>query len=330
MAGGVGHSRTGTQTQTRTRTFDGTDAMLAGLVVIWGTAFPIIPVVERALDPFELTWYRYLPFPILYGAYILARRRADFRRVSGRDWMLMGAVGSVGVIGYHFPLNWAMDPAVPGHLNGATGAIIIATTPLWTMLLAVLARKERYHAAAAFGTLVAFAGVLVVVLWGQPERPSPAAAATLAALALLAPVSWAIYSVYTKPLIGRYGGLFVTGCTLSIGTLALVPIGIQYGVEPLRRLDGGQWAGLLFLALLSTALGYAIWNHALKQRTASSVSAYIYFNPVVATVVGLLFFGEQVTPWFLAGGALVLAGVILVNRARAATAPGPDAAAGGR
>src|ERR1041385_3938769 len=106
------------------RTFDRTDAQLAFLVVIWGTAFPIITEVERALGPFELTWYRYLPFPILYGAYLLARRRAVFATVSGNDWLAMGAVGCIGVIGYHFPLNWAMDPRHAGAITPATGAII--------------------------------------------------------------------------------------------------------------------------------------------------------------------------------------------------------------
>jgi drug/metabolite transporter (DMT)-like permease len=98
---------------------------------------------------------------------------------------------------------------------------------------------------------------------------------------------------------------------------------VTYGVAPLRALDAGGWAWLAFLALLSTALGYAMWNQALKLRSASAVSAYVYFNPVVATVVGVLFFHETLTPLFLLGSALVLGGVILVNRARQAAAALP-------
>ncbi|MES2155028.1 MAG: EamA family transporter [bacterium] len=298
--------------------FDRTDAQLALLVVIWGTAFPIIPVVEQALGPFQLTWYRYLPFPILYGAYLLTRRRAMFATVTGRDWLVMGAIGCVGVIGYHFPLNWALDPARPGALTGAAGAIIIATTPLWTMLIAVVTGHERYNGLAALGTAIAFGGVGVVIALGQADSNVHLAAGAL--VALLAPISWALYSVYTKPMIARYGGIFVTGVTLSIGTFALLPIGIQYGVAPLRALSAVQWWGLAFLAILSTALGYALWNDALKRRTASAVSAYIYFNPVVATVVAVLFFHERLTAYFALGGALVIAGVLLVNRARLAAA----------
>jgi drug/metabolite transporter (DMT)-like permease len=112
---------------------------------------------------------------------------------------------------------------------------------------------------------------------------------------------------------------------LSLGTFTLLPLAVSYGIAPLAALRPGDWAWLAFLALLSTALGYAMWNQALKTRSASAVSAYVYFNPVVATIVGVAFLGESVTPFFLLGSALVLGGVILVNRARqAAAAIAPD------
>jgi drug/metabolite transporter (DMT)-like permease len=255
--------------------------------------------------------------------------------VAGRDWVLMALLGTVGVIGYHFPLNWGLHDAGDGiQVTAATGAILVATTPLWTLLISILTGRERWHGATAAGSLVAFGGVAVVVFLGKGHVEFTAAGKSL--IILLAPLSWAVYSIYTRPLIHRYGGLFVTGVTLSLGTFTLLPLAVGYGVAPLRGLDAGAWAWLAFLALLSTALGYAMWNQALKVRSASAVSAYVYFNPVVATLVGVLFLGESVTGFFLLGSALVLGGVILVNRARqaaAALAPptppsrGPGAAA---
>lgn len=290
---------------------DRTDAMLALLVVIWGSAFPGLKVLGEVLDPFEMTWYRYLPFPILYGAWMLARRRGTFGQVTGNDWLALGVLGIVGVIGYHFALNWALHG--DGGISAATGAILVATTPLFTLLLSAATGKERPTPLAWLGSLVAFAGVAIVVFLGKGQVELTVA--KKAAVGLLAPISWATYSVYTRPLIHKYGGLFTTGASLSIGVLALLPLGLHYGAEPLRALQPVHWAWLAFLALLSTALGYAIWNNALKTRTASQVSVYIYFNPVVAAFVGYLL-GERLTGWFLAGAALVMAGVVLVNEAR--------------
>ena len=301
---------------------DHIDALMLLLVLIWGTAFPVIPLLERHLDPFQLTWYRYAPFPILYGGYILLRRRAAFANVTGREWVAMGLLGFLGVVGYHFSLNWAMSQSGGPAVSAATGAILVATTPLWTLLLSLALRRETLRPLAAVGSLVAFAGVILVVLKGQGEAQLTLAAK--AAVAMVAPLSWALYSVFTKPLIARHGGLFVTGVTLSIGTATLVPLGVSYGWAPLRSLGPTDWGWLAFLALLSTALGYAIWNHAIRERSASSVTTYIYLNPVVATIAGAwvlpyvssAFVPVPVTGWFLAGGALVLAGLLLVHRAR--------------
>jgi drug/metabolite transporter (DMT)-like permease len=304
---------------------DRTDAMLALLVVIWGTAFPGIKVLGEVLDPYQMTWYRYALFPVAYGAWMLLRRRAVFATVAGGDWLAMGSLGIVGVIGYHFALNWGMhgDEGV----TAATGAILIATTPLFTLLISVVTGRERPTWMAWVGSAVAFAGVAIVVFLGKGQVELSVAGKAL--VVLVAPLSWAVYSVYTRPFVHKYGGLFTTGATLSVGVLALLPLGVWYGVEPLRALQPIHWSWLAFLSILSTILGYAMWNQALKTRTASQVSVYIYFNPVVAALVGVTFLHERLTGWFLAGSALVMAGVVLVNQARvsAANAAAAQAAA---
>ncbi len=299
--------------------------MLALLAVIWGSAFPGLKVLGEVLDPYQMTWFRYAPFPIVYGVWIALRRRDVLRRVPGNDWLAMGLLGCVGVIGYHFPLNWGLHDSGDGvSVTAATGAILIATTPLWTLLLSVATGKERLRPLALAGSLVAFAGVAVVVFFGRGEAELTVARKAL--VILIAPVCWSIYSVYTRPLVQRHGGLFTTGVTLSMGALTLVPLGVWWGTEPLAAMEPRHWAWLAFLAFLSTILGYAMWNHALKQRTASQVAVYVYFNPVVAAIVGVTFLGEHLTAWFVGGSALVLGGVVLVNQSRLnAARPAADA-----
>ena len=294
---------------------DRTDAMLALLAVIWGSAFPGLKVLGEVLDPYQMTWFRYAPFPVAYGLWIALRRRAEVRRIPGNDWLAMGTLGCIGVLGYHFPLNWGLHDSGDGvSVTAATGAILIATTPLWTLLISVATGKERLRPLALAGSLVAFVGVVVVVFFGRGEAELSVAKKAL--VVLIAPVSWAVYSVYTRPLVQRHGGLLTTGVTLSIGALTLLPLGIWWGAEPLADMEARHWAWLAFLAFLSTILGYAMWNHALKKRTASQVAVYVYFNPVVAAIVGIVFLGEHLTAWFVAGAALVMGGVILVNQAR--------------
>lgn len=306
---------------------DRIDAMLALLAVIWGSAFPGLKILGEVLDPYQMTWFRFAPFPVAYGIWIALRRRDVVRRITGPHWIIMVLLGALGVLGYHFPLNWGLHDNGDGiAVSAATGAILIATTPLWTLVISVLLGRERLRPLAVAGSLVAFAGVALVVLLGRGHVE--VTVATKAIVVLIAPMCWAAYSVFVKPLAQEYGGLVTTGLTLSLGALTLVPLGVHWGTAPLDAMEFRHWAWLGFLAIISTILGYAMWNSALKRRSASQVAVYVYFNPVVAAAVGFLFLGEHLTGWFLAGSALVLGGVVLVNQARFAAVAAPPATPG--
>ena len=316
----INDARVAAPVQERRAPLDRVDAMLALLAVIWGSAFPGLKVLGEVLDPYQMSWFRYAPFPVVYGVWILAKRRAQLRAIAGRDWVILAVLGFVGVIGYHIPLNWGLHDAGDGvSVSAATGAILIATAPLFTLLVSVAWGKERLKPLALAGSLLAFAGVALVVFFGRGQAELTLARKAL--VVLIAPACWAVYSVFMRPLVQRHGGLLTTGLSLSLGALTLLPLGLRWGTEPLAALEARHWAWLLFLAFLSTILGYALWNNALKHRTASQVAVYVYFNPVVAAVVAYLFLGETLTAWFLTGAALVLAGVVLVNRSRMAPSP---------
>lgn len=298
------------------RRLDRVDAQMAGLVLVWGSAFLGITVLSRAgLDPFQITWYRYAPILLLYGGWLAWRGRAQMAAVSGGDWARMALLGFLGVIGYHFTLNWGLHDAGDGVVvTSATASILVATVPLWTLVLSVVRRKERFRPASALGFLVAFVGVAVVVLLGRGAARFDLAGKAL--LVLLAPLSWGIYTSFSKGLVDRHGGLFVTAVTMCLGTLMVLPLGVGYGVAPLAMLDGEAWAWLLFLSIVSTAAGYAVWNDALKHRKASEVAVFVYAQPIVTAVLAAWYLREALTPYFALGAALILAGVVLVNRAR--------------
>ena len=293
---------------------DPTVPLMLGLVTVWGLAFVGLKVLGEVLDPYQMTWYRYFPFILIYGTWIVLRRRHVFRTVSGTDWLKFTMLGFFGVIGYHFTLNWGLHGTGPDSVSAATGAILVATTPLFTLAIATVMGQERWNLAAAFGSVLAFLGVVVVTLMGHGHADLTLAGKTL--VMLVAPASWALYSVFTKPLVTRYGGLFVTGVTLSLGALTMVPIGIKYGIAPLASFQARHWFWLAFLALLSTVAGYAVWNQALKRRAASQVAVYIYIQPVITAIAAYFLLHDALTPWFIAGAALVLAGIITVNVAR--------------
>ena len=313
------------------RRLDGTDAAMAVLVVVWGTAFVSVKELGTVLDPFELTWFRYVPFLAFFAVWLVVARRDRFRTVSGGDWIRFAACGFFGVLGYHLPLNWSTTTLTPGEpISGGTAAVLVATTPLWTILWVRLLTTERFTPRQLWGSAMAFAGVAMVVFLGHPGATGPTLQMK-AIIGLGAPMLWSFYNILAKPLVHRYGGLFTTGVAMGLGTLTLLPFGIARGTAPLVGFTAMDWFWLLYLALLATVAGYMVWNVALKFRSPAQLTSYIYAIPVVATLAGVLLIGERITPWFVAGAALVLYGLTRVQapaRSSIAVAGEPVALAG--
>lgn len=291
---------------------DGTRGMMWGLVLIWGTAFVSIKVLGEVLTPLELTWFRYVPFLLVFAVWLALRRRDRFAKVRGADWVRYAVAGALGVLGYHLPLNFATSSLTAGEpITGGMAAILVATTPLWTLFYLALGGK-RPSRRVVVGALVAFAGVAIVVLLGRPGQGLDAA--WKAAVGLLAPILWSGFNIVAKPLADRYGSLFTAGVTNGIGTLMLVPAGLSFGLEPLADFETRHWLWLAYLSLAATVGGYILWNTGLKRLGPAQVTAYIFAIPVVATAAGALLIAEPVTLWFLAGAGLVLYGLWQVQR----------------
>lgn len=283
------------------------------LVLVWGTAFVSIKVLGEVLTPIELTWWRYVPFLLVFAPWLALRRRDRFARVSGPDWIRFAGAGALGVLGYHLPLNFATSTLTPGTpITGGMAAVLVATTPLWTLLYLALAGTWPSRR-VSIGALLAFLGVAVVVFLGRPDGEG-IRAAWKALVGLLAPVLWSGYNILAKPLADRYGGLFTAGLTNGIGVLMLLPVGLRLGTSSLEGFTALHWFWLAYLSLAATVGGYIMWNQGLKQLGPAQVTAYIFAIPVVATAAGALLIREPVTGWFLAGSALVLYGLWQVQR----------------
>lgn len=287
---------------------------MTALVLIWGTAFVSIKVLGQHLDPFQLTWYRYVPLLVLSVVWLPLRRRDRFAKVSGADWLRFGLAGVLGVLGYHLPLNYGTSTVSADPITGGMAAVLVASTPLWTLLYVRISGQEALTPRKLAGAAVAFIGVSLVVFLGRPDAQGPDAART-ALVVLLAPIFWGLYSVVAKPLIARHGGLFTTALTMGIGTLTLLPAGLSYGTAPLADFGAAEWFWLAYLSIAATVGGYIIWNQSLKRRSAAQVTSYIFAIPVVATLAGAILIGERITAWFVAGSALVLLGLWWVQNA---------------
>ncbi|HVL49107.1 MAG TPA: EamA family transporter [Candidatus Thermoplasmatota archaeon] len=277
--------------------------VMLAVVATWGAAFTAIKIGLEALSPWHLTLYRFAVAAPLFAALLVL---AGVPRFDRADRWKIAFVSVFSVAGYHFALNYG-ETAV----SAGTAAIVVATSPLWTALISARLLRESITSFKLAGIALALAGVVVTVTLGA-GRAIDVSYGLGALVVLMAPIVWACVSVVSKPLVLRYGAIPFSASTTLLGTALLLPI-LALGPGPVLALPAGAALAVLFLGLFATVGGYVGFNYALRHLTPTETMAYVYLNPLFALLWGALFAGEAPTAFVLAGAALVLAGVALVN-----------------
>jgi len=185
--------------------------------------------------------------------------------------------------------------------------------------------REPFSRRRLLGTLVTFCGLAVVVLLG---RIGAAGGTWIAAdklpyalLVLGAPLSWAVATIIIKPALKNHSAIVVNFISLSIGSLPLLLFIDRPFINlalSLRPLETGAAA---FLSIACTILAFSFWNIAVKHWHASNVSLFVNLNPPLTAIFTYLFFGIGIGVYFFAGGAVMLAGIVLATWPEKAAAP---------
>ena len=281
-------------------------AMLLHSVISAGTYLAAKRAVAE-LSPFEVALFRFS----LAGAFYAALWRASRVRIARRDLLPLAGLGVLAI-----PVNqglflYGMSLTTAGH-----GALLYALAPVFVFLFARGRLGERATALEAAGVGLAFAGV-VVVLVGRGAVGLDLAGRGLEGdlLVLAAVVAWSFFAVASKPYAERYGAPASTGAAIAAGSGVYLPAGLALSdLGAFARVSRGGWASLLYLALLASVAAYLLYAWALRRAEAGRVAIWSNTQPVLTAALAWALHGEAVTASFVAGGAMVIAGVVLTER----------------
>jgi drug/metabolite transporter (DMT)-like permease len=228
-----------------------------------------------------------------------------------QDELLMAALGVTGGSLYFMTENTALT-----YTTTTNTSIIVSLCPLFaSAIIGLFYKSERLSRLQTIGTLMAAAGVIVVVMNGHfVLHLSPRGDL----LAFAACLCWAFYSLLMIPANARYDTVFVTRKVFFYGLLSMTPYYIMYPDLNLRLLlEQPQllW-NLLFLGCVASMLCFLTWTWVLKKLGAVVATNYVYLNPVITIVFAWFLLGEPITLWFLLGTILVLLGMFLADRRR--------------
>lgn len=283
--------------------------LIAVMVSLWSANYVVAKVALRDFEPLLLSGLRTtLASLSLLPVYFWNRRRRPPDARLRRDLPLLAALGVVGVA-----LNQVLFVNGLSRTSVGHSALVIGMTPILVLLLAAFAGLERIGARKFLGMGIALGGIALLNL-----APGRSAGASLLgdAFVFAASVTFSWFTVYGKLVTARHGAVVVSTAVYAGAALALAPVTIWHALGgSLARVTLAGWLSVFFMALFPSMVCYLIFAYALEHIPASRVSMFSYAQPVLATLIAIPVLGETVGGGLAAGGALVLAGVWITERA---------------
>ena len=283
-------------------------ASLTVLAVVWGNAFVAIRHAVQFMTPVELAAARFLPVVILLGGFLLATDRAGTWQLLREEWPKVLFMALAGVTTYHLALNTG-ETRVPA----GTASLIIALSPAVAAALSTLFLHERVTPLKIFGLAVSFVGLFIVVAFGEGVQFDLQDLGYYL-LVLLAACVWGSYGVVGQVVMRRHPQVRVMATTLTLAGLPLVALApLDFWPRTLTW-PTSVWGAVVFLSLLCTVFAYIVWLNGIRYLGAARVQAFNYLVPFFAVLSGVMLLGERITWGQILGGALIVAGVIAVNK----------------
>ncbi len=280
-------------------------ALVIASTFFWGANFALAQPVMADLPPLWAAALRFLlgaTIMVLLSALRGERLVAPARRHPAAYAML----GTVGIGAFNLLFFFALQRTSP-----ANAALIMATNPLLTTILAAAILGERPSARQLAAMPLALVGVAVVISGGNPQRLAALHVASGDLLMLGADLSWACYNVLGRRYMPAGSALVNTTLTMTAGAALLLLVAMVSGETPtMPGLSAGS--ALVTMTLGGTVLAYLFWTTGIARLGAARTALFLNLVPVFAMLVGGVL-GSLPTIAQLAGGLLVIGGVSIAT-----------------
>lgn len=293
---------------------------LVGMAALWGASWPWGRVVAQSMPPLAAAALRFL----LAGTVLLLwlHHRHGLRSLGAlraRQWAGLCVAAGVGVFGYSafFMLGLRSVPA-------GKAAMVVALNPAATLLLAAWLFREPLNWRMGAGMAMAVGGALLAI---RSTAPAAVLAGGFGAgewLVLGCAACWVAYTLLGRVILAGLDALAAAATTALLGaamlTLASLALEGRGAWGAIAQAPATAWASLAALALGSTALAYAWYFQGIQRLGAGAAGAYLALVPVFGMLFSGLWLGEQLGPALLLGGLVAVAGMALMQAARAQAA----------
>ncbi len=276
----------------------------AAVYVIWGSTYLTIHIASETIPALLMSGARF----VLAGLLLLAfthRPGAPRERLTLVYWRSALIIGGCLLLVGNGGVAWGEQ-----YLPSGFVALIIATVPLWMAIFAPAFGGRWINWTAAAGIAIGLAGIFLLV---RPGGDGAGHWQTL--VVLLAPVLWAIGSLYARVAPSPKQPLTAVAMEMIAGGILLTIAGIvngELGRLHLASMSFASIAAFIYLVLIGAMVGYVAYIWLLHHVSVTAASTYAFVNPVVAVFLGAIVLGEQVTPVTVVAATLIVGAVVLL------------------
>jgi drug/metabolite transporter (DMT)-like permease len=275
----------------------GVIAALVAVYLSWSSTYLAIKFALESLPPLFMMGMRFFLFGLIVYAWLQSRGAV---RPSLREWLWSAVIGMFLMLGGSAGVAYAQQ-----RVSSGLAALVIATTPLWTVLFAAI-WKHRPNWIEWLGLSIGFSGIVLLNLGGD-LRANPLSAFLL----MLAALSWAFGSAWSRQVPLPRG--MMAGATQMIAGGAIVLIvGFAMGERVTAMPSLRSLAAVAYLGIVGSLIGFTAYIYLLGRVRPALATSYAYVNPVLALLLGLWLGGERIGMLEVWAMGIILAGVVLV------------------
>jgi len=279
---------------------------LAAISFLWGTTWIASRQAVQDLPPLQLSAIRQLLAGMVFLVYFLFKRTSWPR---GKEWFTITVLSFLNL----FLTNGLTTIGVK-YIPAGLASIIAAIFPLWLVIFGLFRNKIKIPIRAILGLLLGFTGICVIFYEHLKDLLNLDFRFGIL-VSLTASLTWALGTIYTKKEVKSFNPYFSICLQMILsGILLLFVATLSGNWIPLSQVPSRPWFDIVYLAIFGSVLTFMAYLYALQRLPAEQVSVYAYLNPVVAVILGWVFFQEKFTLFIGLGGLITLYGVFLVNK----------------
>tara|TARA_B100000586_G_scaffold268694_1_gene245804 strand:- start:489 stop:1454 length:966 start_codon:yes stop_codon:yes gene_type:complete len=284
------------------------DLALIAVCFIWGINFSVIKISLVYFDPLAFNAVRFPMAALVLLA--MLKLKGPIPVPKPEHYVKIILLGILGNIVYQLLFIYGIDKTLAGN-----SSLLLATVPIWTLLLATTLNKERHGTAVWSGIVITLIGIFFVVSGNERNFSLTEEPPVGDLLVLTAAITWALYTVGSQNLAREYGALPVTAWTLCIATPGLMLFGLpSLWSMDLKNVPVLSWVGVCYAGVMALAVSYYFWNYSLEKIGAPRTAAFSNLVPVIALGVALIWLGEIPSKPQLIGTGVILVGLWLTRQ----------------